>query len=107
MSDNLIIENIITYIQSDYCHYALMLDGGWGSGKTYFVNEYIIPEIKKLEFKKESEKESEKTFIKKFIPKEKSREEEKEEEKETLKPIYISLFGVNTTEEIKKRFFLK
>ena len=28
--------------------YAVLLDGEWGSGKTYFINKHLIPELKKL-----------------------------------------------------------
>ena len=32
--------NLNTYINNDYDKFALLIDGCWGSGKTYLVNEF-------------------------------------------------------------------
>lgn len=42
-----IIEAIDKFISSRIYHYALLINGKWGSGKTYFVKEKLIPHIKK------------------------------------------------------------
>lgn len=33
------------YIKKDYCDYAILIDGQWGSGKTFFMKNNIIPMI--------------------------------------------------------------
>ena len=32
-----LVESILDYVRSDYTDYAIMLNGEWGSGKTYFL----------------------------------------------------------------------
>ena len=36
-----LVESILDYIRSDYTDYAIMINGEWGSGKTYFWNNKI------------------------------------------------------------------
>ena len=31
-----LVESILDYIRADYTDYAIMINGEWGSGKTYF-----------------------------------------------------------------------
>ena len=31
-----LVESILDYIRADYTDYAVMINGEWGSGKTYF-----------------------------------------------------------------------
>ena len=38
-----IISGIKVYINECYSDYAVMLNGSWGSGKTYFVKNELIP----------------------------------------------------------------
>ena len=33
-----LVESILDYIRADYTDYAIMINGEWGSGKTYFWN---------------------------------------------------------------------
>jgi len=40
-----LIESILDYIRSDYTDYAIMINGEWGSGKTYFWNNQIKKKI--------------------------------------------------------------
>ena len=42
-----LVESILDYIRADYTDYAIMLNGEWGSGKTYFWNHKIKPKIEK------------------------------------------------------------
>ena len=42
-----IIPAIDRFINKRMYHYALLINGGWGSGKTFFVKENLIPHIKK------------------------------------------------------------
>lgn len=41
-----IISGIKVYINECYSDYAVMLNGSWGSGKTYFVKNELIPALK-------------------------------------------------------------
>ncbi|MBO6206138.1 MAG: hypothetical protein J6O73_04280 [Lachnospiraceae bacterium] len=43
-------KQIIGYISDERYKQALLIDGDWGSGKTYFVDNTLIPELEKLEF---------------------------------------------------------
>ena len=44
-----LVESILDYIRSDYTDYAIMLNGEWGSGKTYFWNNKIKPKIESMQ----------------------------------------------------------
>lgn len=47
LSDEELLSEIKYYIQNKFYNYAVMIDGAWGSGKTYFVNQVLLPELKK------------------------------------------------------------
>ena len=40
-----LVESILDYIRADYTDYAIMINGEWGSGKTYFWNNKIRKKI--------------------------------------------------------------
>lgn len=42
-------ESILDYVFDKRKKQAILLDGEWGSGKTFFVEKYIIPELEKKE----------------------------------------------------------
>ena len=43
------IEDIIkNYINDERMHQAILIDGDWGSGKTYFVKQNLLPDLKKF-----------------------------------------------------------
>ncbi|MEH6938310.1 P-loop NTPase fold protein, partial [Bacillus sp. JJ664] len=65
-----VIEDYISRENSDY---ALMIDGKWGIGKTYFYRETVVPYLLK----------------------------------KGKKPIYISLNGINSVEEISKQIYIE
>ncbi len=44
-----LIESILDYIRADYTDYAIMLNGEWGSGKTYFWDHKIKPKIESMQ----------------------------------------------------------
>ena len=73
-----LVESILDYIRSDYTDYAIMLNGEWGSGKTYFWNHKIKPKI-----------ESMKLNGKRYTA------------------IYMSLYGISNLEEISKKIFIE
>lgn len=37
LTDNQILELVREYLTESSYHYAVMINGGWGSGKTHFV----------------------------------------------------------------------
>lgn len=45
-------DNILQFIKSKTVTGCLQIKGDWGSGKTYFVNNVIVPELKKDEYSK-------------------------------------------------------
>ncbi len=73
-----LIECICDYVRKPYTDYAIMLNGEWGSGKTYFWNN-------KLRSRLESIRIGEKKY----------------------KTIYMSLYGINSLEEISKKIFIE
>ena len=44
-----LVESILDYIRSDYTDYAIMINGEWGSGKTYFWNNKIKSKIDSMQ----------------------------------------------------------
>ena len=40
-----LVESILDYVRADYTDYAIMINGEWGSGKTYFWIHNIINNI--------------------------------------------------------------
>ncbi len=73
-----LVESILDYIRSDYTDYAIMVNGEWGSGKTYFWNHKIRPKIESMQLNG-----------KKYTA------------------IYMSLYGISNLEEISKKIFIE
>ena len=73
-----LVESILDYIRSDYTDYAIMINGEWGSGKTYFWNNKIRKKI-------DSTKLNGKQYT----------------------TIYMSLYGISNLEEISKKIFIE
>lgn len=74
-----LIESIEDYIRKPYTDYAVMINGEWGSGKTHFWNHKLRQRIENIKNRKGK----------------------------TYKTIYISLYGINSIEEISKKIFLE
>ena len=49
MTEQQIIDEILGYLHDDSYNYAVLIDGEWGSGKTYFVNNTLTKIIEKQE----------------------------------------------------------
>lgn len=98
LSDNEIIEVIKEYINDSIYNYAVLIDGDWGSGKSYFIKEHLIPEIEN-DIKQSSS--NEKKLIFKLLCKRLNKKEERKEKQF----IYISLYGIKSTEEISKQIY--
>ena len=47
MKNEQILSAIDNFIANRLYHYALMINGSWGCGKTYFTNEVLIPYLRK------------------------------------------------------------
>lgn len=74
-----LIESIEEYIRRPYTDYAVMINGEWGSGKTHFWNNKLRQRIEAIRNKNG----------------------------QLYKTIYISLYGINSLEEISKKIFLE
>ena len=73
-----LVESILDYIRSDYTDYAIMLNGEWGSGKTYFWNNKVKPKIESMQLNGKR-----------------------------YTAIYMSLYGISNLEEISKKIFIE
>lgn len=49
MTEQQIKDEIIRYLTDQSYNYAVLIDGEWGSGKTYFVNHTLSPLISERE----------------------------------------------------------
>lgn len=76
-----ITEEIIKYIDERIYNYAVMIDGDWGCGKTYFIKKYLIRKLEEHEMKKSIE------------------------QKRNI--IYISLYGIKSTDEVSKQVLME
>ena len=47
LSDEELLSEIKYYVENKFYNYAVMIDGAWGSGKTHFVKQVLLPELKK------------------------------------------------------------
>ena len=73
-----LVESILDYIRSDYTDYAIMINGEWGSGKTYFWNNQIKKKIDTMKLNGKN-----------------------------YTTIYMSLYGISNLEEISKKIFME
>ena len=73
-----LVESILDYIRADYTDYAIMINGEWGSGKTYFWNHKIKPKIEAMQVNGKP-----------------------------VTAIYMSLYGISNLEEISKKIFIE
>lgn len=85
LDDDSIVAAIEKYVDEYLYDYAVMIDGTWGCGKTYFVLKTLKVRLKEHEEKKA---ESIKGYKKRSI-------------------IYISLYGVKSTEDISKKICME
>jgi len=73
-----LIECICDYVSKPYIDYAIMLNGEWGSGKTYFWNNKLRSRLESITVNGKN-----------------------------YKTIYMSLYGINSLEEISKKIFIE
>ena len=48
-----LVDSILDYVRADYTDYAIMINGEWGSGKTYFWNNKVRSKIESTDINKE------------------------------------------------------
>ncbi len=73
-----LVESILDYVRADYTDYAIMINGEWGSGKTYFWNHKIRNKIETMQLNGKQ-----------------------------YTTIYMSLYGISNLEEISKKIFIE
>ena len=73
-----LVESILDYVRADYTDYAIMINGEWGSGKTYFWNNKIRKKIDSMQLNGKQ-----------------------------YTTIYMSLYGISNLEEISKKIFIE
>lgn len=73
-----LVESILDYVRADYTDYAIMINGEWGSGKTYFWNNKIRNKIESMQLNGKR-----------------------------YTTIYMSLYGISNLEEISKKIFIE
>lgn len=73
-----LIESILDYVRSDYTDYAIMINGEWGSGKTYFWNHKVRNKIESMQINGKQ-----------------------------YTTIYMSLYGISNLEDISKKIFIE
>ena len=56
MNEQQIKTEVIRYIDDDSYNYAILIDGAWGTGKTYFVKNTLSSVIQTHEAKKSSKR---------------------------------------------------
>lgn len=85
LSDDELTKMILDYLNETIYNYAILIDGQWGSGKTYYIEEKLLDSIEKNEGNKG-----------------------KEESKncKARKPIYISLYGIKSVSEISGQLYM-
>ncbi|MED0945414.1 P-loop NTPase fold protein [Bacillus mycoides] len=84
-----IVDSILDYIDRDKTNHAILLNGKWGSGKTYFWENVLKEKIEAKEKKNKG--------IWRF---------KKAVDVKKRNAIYVSLYGINSIEEINKKIFL-
>ena len=91
------LREIINYINNDRLNYALLINGQWGTGKTFFIKNKLFPLLL-------SDIPSEKCFqtLKSIFFSKKNKEE-----KLSKKPIYISLYGIESVDDISIQIYLQ
>ena len=80
LSDDDIVKEIINYVDETLYNYTVMIDGEWGCGKTYFVQERLYKELEDHEAKRKNN---------------------------SRKILYISLYGIKSLDEVTKQLFMK
>lgn len=85
LTDDEIVGALINYVDENIYNYAVMIDGEWGCGKTYFIKERLCSELEKHEKDKAKNQNGYKS----------------------RGIIYLSLYGVKSLEEVTKQILME
>lgn len=72
LNEDAITAEIMSYVKNRIYNYAVLIDGDWGTGKTYFIQKNLTPTL----------------------------------EGSGYLPIYISLYGINSTDSVSQKIAL-
>lgn len=75
MTSKEIVDAVISYVRDENAKYAILIDGTWGSGKTYLYENYLVDAIDSVEVKKNERKQN----------------------------VYISLYGISSIDSLAKQ----
>ena len=73
-----LVESVLDYIRKPYTDHAVMINGEWGSGKTYFWNNKVRSKIETTEINGKK-----------------------------YRTIYMSLYGISNLDDISKKIFME
>lgn len=96
---NYLIQSVIDYVKKENTDYAIMINGAWGSGKSYFWNNEIKNEIEKIKVEDSSDNNARKRLF--------GIERNENTKYKYYKTIYVSLYGINSLDEISKSLFIQ
>lgn len=75
MTSKEIVDAVISYVRDENAKYAILIDGTWGSGKTYLYENYLVDAIDSVEVRKNERKQN----------------------------VYISLYGISSIDSLAKQ----
>lgn len=75
MTSKEIVDAVISYVRDENAKYAILIDGTWGSGKTYLYENYLVDAIDSVEVGKNERKQN----------------------------VYISLYGISNIDLLAKQ----
>lgn len=75
MTSKEIVDAVISYVRDENAKYAILIDGAWGSGKTYLYENYLVDTIDSVEVGKNERKQN----------------------------VYISLYGISSIDSLAKQ----
>lgn len=84
LTNDEIIEAILHYVDEDLYNYAVLIDGEWGCGKTYFIKEHLYDELEKHE---------------------KNRAEAGQYKERRV--VYLSLYGIKSVDDVSKQILME
>ena len=58
MTSKEIVDAVISYVRDENAKYAILIDGTWGSGKTYLYENYLVDAIDSVEVGKNERKQN-------------------------------------------------
>ncbi|MEB9405647.1 P-loop NTPase fold protein [Bacillus cereus] len=76
-----IVDSIKGFIKQEQTSYAVLINGAWGSGKTHFWENNLIEEIEEIPIIQDNSD-------------------------DTYKHVYISLYGLSSVDEVRKKLLL-